>query len=315
MKIFAPIRNSAHIAMLEEAGADEYYCGFNDDRWIRTFGNSIEMNRRSACGNAANFASLDDLKNAVKVTHQYNKKILLALNHHQFTKSEIGYVCEMIDVFSSIGGDGVILADLAAIDYAVRKKLYVAVSTDAHIYNVETALFYARRGANRLILSRDIPIDTIGKIKGAVGTVEIESFMINGPCKFSDSLCLGLHSTEYGAFCRFLNGCDWVFPDKENLKQTKSAYSFFLNEYMKSACGLCAIWKLMDLHVDACKVVGRVLPPERIVKEVRLIHENIRIAATCSSQEEFLSKMIRPKIQTCRTANNCLYPDTQYLLH
>lgn len=314
MKIFAPLRDSNSVDELVAAGADEFYCGFIDNEWKATFGNAIEMNRRSACGNTANFVDAEELMKAIDRVHFYGKKIVLALNHHQFTKSQLPYVYKMIDFFDSINGDGVILADINAMEYAISKKINVAVSTDVHVYNVRAAQFFADLGVKRIILSRDIPIDTIIDIKNAVGDVEVETFMINGPCKFSDSLCLGLHSTQYGAFCRFLNECTYSIDKTSISSPIEITYNDFLNNYMNSACGLCGLWKLINSNIDACKVVGRVLPVDRIAKEICIIKENIQIAEKCKTEEEYLSQMIRPKDKKCISANDCFYPNTKYLL-
>lgn len=313
MKIFAPLRNSGDVLSLIEAGTDEFYCGYIDKDWKEYFGNSIEMNRRSACGADANFTDLQDLKNAITIAHNYGKRIMLALNHHQFTNSQLPYVYKVIDLFDSISGDGVILADFSAIDYAIRKNIYVAVSTDTPVYNIETVNFFCEMGVNRIILSRDISIDTIAQMKKVAKNVEIETFMINGPCKFSDSLCLGLHSTKYGAFCRFLGDCSLSITSIYDEPTINKLYTHFFHDYMNRSCGICAIWKLINIGVDACKVVGRVLPVERIEAEIKLIKENINIAKECNTEDEFLLKLIRPEYVDCKTSDNCFYVNNKYL--
>ena len=314
MKIFAPIKKSSDVELLVVAGADEFYCGYIDSSWKEFFGNSIEMNRRSACGADANFTDINDLQKAINIAHYYGKKVMLALNHHQFTNLELPYVYKIIDLFNSISGDGLILADLTAISYAIRKNIYVAVSTDMHVYNVEAVRFFVEMGVKRIILSRDIPIDSIALMKQTAGDVEIESFMINGPCKFSDSLCLGLHSTKYGAFCRFLNECSKKIISPYDNAMINKAYSHFFNDYMNHSCGICAIWKLINIGIDACKVVGRVLPVERIENEIKLIKKNIDIAQKCVSEDEYLSKVVRPQYVDCQSSDNCFYVNSKYLL-
>lgn len=314
MKIFAPIRKKSDVELLVAAGADEFYCGYIDAGWKEAFGNSIEMNRRSACGSDANFMDIQDLRETVRIAHHYGKKVMLALNHHQFTNTELPYVYKVIDLFDSISGDGVILADLSAISYAIRRNIYVAVSTDMHVYNVETVKFFVEMGVKRIILSRDIPINTIAQMKKAAADVEIETFMINGPCKFSDSLCLGLHSTKYGAFCRFLNNCSIKTTALDDVAVIDKVYSHFINDYMNCSCGICAIWKLINIGVDACKVVGRVLPVERIESELKLIKKNIDIAKKCVSEDDYLSKVVRPEYVDCKSSDNCFYVNTRYLL-
>ena len=82
---------------------------------------------------------------------------------------------------------------------------------------------------------------------------------------------------------------------------------------MNRSCGICAIWKLINIGVDACKVVGRVLPVERIEAEIKLIKENINIAKECNTEDEFLLKLIRPEYVDCKTSDNCFYVNNKYL--
>jgi putative protease len=68
------------------------------------------------------------------------------------------------------------------------------------------------------------------------------------------------------------------------------------------------------MGVDACKVVGRVLPVERIESEIKLIKENIDIAKKCISEDDYLSKVVRPEYVDCKSSDNCFYVNTRYLL-
>ena len=185
MKIFAPLRNSGDVLSLIEAGTDEFYCGYIDKDWKEYFGNSIEMNRRSACGADANFTDLQDLKNAITIAHNYGKRIMLALNHHQFTNSQLPYVYKVIDLFDSISGDGVILADFSAIDYAIRKNIYVAVSTDTPVYNIETVNFFCEKwhvlGFTRIEYGNVLPIE-IGKVVNQILFIFLLEFEIFNCC-------------------------------------------------------------------------------------------------------------------------------------
>jgi len=320
MKIFAPLRDKEHVKALSEAGADELYCGLVIEEWKNKFGNSVEMNRRSACGKEANFMNIEDTRQSIEIAHTMETKVVLALNHHMFVKRQLELVYETIDLFMSVGGDGVILADINAIRYAKSKGYFVAGSTDLNIYNVEGAKWLADLGVDRIILSRDIPFETIDKIKKEVKDVEVESFMINGPCKFSDSMCLGLHSTPYGAFCRFIGECQYSFQrkDEEALSEDEKAhiqdtYKIYLHDYMNASCGLCAMWKLIQHNIDACKVVGRVLPLDRVCNDIRLVKQNIKIAEKCTSEEEYLSKMLRREgLEKCKNGFQCFYPNEKY---
>ena len=322
MKIFAPLKNTESIIDLIEAGADEFYCGYVDKKWQDKYGKEVEINRRTFCGSMANFTDLYQLEKTISIAHENNRKVMLALNHHQFINAQLEDVYAYIKEFHDINGDGVILADLNAIEYAKKMGLFVAASTDINIYNAESVKYFYNMGVDRIIISRDLSLQDIESIRNKVPEVEMEVFMINGPCKFSDSLCLALHSTKHGAFCRYLSSCQYTLfgydqyelseKEKEMLKVT---YRLFLNDYMNFSCGLCAIWKLIRIGVNACKIVGRVLPVERIKKEILLVKNNIKIALNCQTQDEYLNKMIRAfETDQCKHGYQCFYSEKQYFL-
>lgn len=322
MKIFAPLKNAENIIALAQAGADEFYCGYVHEKWHNKFGKEVEINRRSFCGDMANFINLSHLEKAVVIAHENNCKVLLALNHHQFINAQLDDVYASIKEFHDINGDGVILADLNAIKYAKELGLFVAASTDLNIYNAESVKFFYDMDVDRIIVSRDISLRDIESIRNIIPNIEIETFMINGPCKFSDSLCFPLHSTKHGAFCRYLSKCQYTYLafDQHELSEKekgvfKDTFGLYLNDYMNSSCGLCAIWKLINIGVNACKVVGRVLPVERIIKEICLIKNNIEIAINCQTQEEYINKMIKPfEADQCKHGYQCFYAENQYFL-
>lgn len=320
MKIFSPLRNSSDVDALVEAGADEFYCGYVNENWFHKFGNEAEINRRSFCGDSANFIDIEDLQQAVRKVHHYEKKIMLAMNHHQFVNNQLEEVYHMIDEFSHIGGDGIILADLNAIQYAKKLGMYVAISTDLNVYNHESVNFFRDLGADRIIFSRDISFEDMKHMMQSTPDMEYETFMLNGPCKFSDSLCLALHSTEHGAFCRHLSNCDFHCKSLEHTNDLsieadplhRTVHTFF-HDYMQRSCGICAIWRLIDAGVTSCKLVGRVLPVERIIEELHLLSKNIEIARNCNSEEEYLRKMINPYTkEDCQNGYQCFYALPEY---
>ncbi len=320
MKIFTPLRSKNDADILVETGSDEFFAGVMYEPWDKRFGREIELNRRSFCGEQANFRCLEDLDEAIKIVHNKEKKLFLTLNHHQFTNVQLPYLKDLIRDFKGINGDGIIVADPNALEMGKELGLKTAISTDWNVYNSETVKFFKKMGADRVILSRDMSFDDIKAIREDVPDIEIEVFMINGPCKFSDSMCFTTHSTEWGAFCRFLDGCNYdfrchsgeqiEFKEQHNLQLNNFYYHKF---FLQRACGICAIWRLLQINIDACKVVGRVLPIERIKSEVGLVKRNIEIAKTCNSEHDYLERMDNPfksiDKDSCKWGFQCYFPD------
>jgi hypothetical protein len=83
------------------------------------------------------------------------------------------------------------------------------------------------------------------------------------------------------------------------------------NSYHTFACGQCAIWTFLCLGISAVKIVGRMDAMNDIAADARLTAENIQIAATCATKEEYLQKMKMPgeADSYCRYGLSCYYPE------
>jgi len=320
MNIFAPLKSKVGVKALIDAGADEFYCGIIYDEWDRIFGKDIELNRRCFCGTDANFPDLNELASAIEIAHSFNKKVYLALNHHQYTSKQFNIVKKLIDAVKAINIDGVIAADIAVLEYIAEADLKSVASTDMTVYNSETIKFLKTLQVKRIIFSRDMQLDEIKIIREKFPELEFEAFMINGPCRFSDNICLPIHNTQWGAFCRFLEQCKYVYFRYDNTDITASEehklqknmfyyHKFFFNK----ACGICALWYFIQYNIDSVKIVGRVLPLERVINDITFVKKNIDIAKTCSSSEEFLSKVVKPYSEnektSCKWGYQCYFPE------
>lgn len=321
MKIFVPVKDKDSIEILAEHGAGEFYGGVIYKKWEEEFGSKIEYNRRGTCREKANFNNFNDLSDAILKAHKYNKDFYLTINHHQFSERQLPYIRHLINEFKMMNGDGIIVSDLNAMDYGASLGLKVACSTDLCVYNSETVKFLERRGVTRIIFSRDMTLEQMNQIMKKVPNLEYECFMINGPCKFSDSMCLPLHSTKYGAFCRFLESCEYTFFDHQNPQISKQVnkllqdnIQIYHGHLFNRACGICAIDILLNMGIHSCKLVGRVLPLEQIIDELDLIKRNLDIAMQCKSHSEYIKKIdigTQNARIPCEHGFQCYYPEAR----
>jgi len=318
MKIFTPFNSTNMVNSLINAGADELFCGVVYKRWNERFGKDVELNRRSSAGASANLTSMEELAEAIAMAHKLGKRLFLTLNHHQYTNTQLPYIKELMAELKTIGGDGIIVADLNVLEMGKEIGLKVAVSTVLNVYNAETVKLLKDMGADRIILSRDISLEDIRRIREKVSDIEIEVFMLNAPCKFSDSMCLTLHNTQWGNFCRFLNQSDYRyhrFDTKEmsfEEEHTLHLNNFYYHRFfMQRACGICAIWRLLQYKIDACKVVGRFEAVKKVVEDTKMIRQNIEIAKNCKTEIEYIEKIVNPfvELDKCRWGYQCYFPE------
>lgn len=321
MKIYGPLRSKDQVIPLSDAGVSNFYFGVMDARWLSRFGVEMEMNRRSFCGAKANFTSINDLAEAIKIGKDRNKIFHLVLNNHQFSRTQAKYAHETIQRFAEIGGDGVVVADISLIPWVKECGMDAVISTDLPVYNSETVRFLVDRySINRLVIPRDMTLDEIQSIKNRFPDVELEVFIINGPCRFADSVCLPIHSTEHGAFCRFLDQCKYTYisSDGTSLSQEvqlklQENLVVYKNFFFNMACGLCGIFRLQEIGVEYLKVVGRTLPLDRLVHDITLVNQHIKLAEGAATVQEYVSavqaKMLDGNVIECQNGYNCYFPE------
>lgn len=80
------------------------------------------------------------------------------------------------------------------------------------------------------------------------------------------------------------------------------------------ACGLCSVYRFVQLGIKAGKIVGRTDNYEEICEDIKLICENVKIAKSCESEEEYLSRMIFLKKSQimCKMAMGCYYLESRF---
>ena len=108
---------------------------------------------------ASNF-TLDDIKEGVEFAHSLNKKVYITVNVIPRDK-EMGLVVDYLKSLEEIGVDGIIVSSPSILKLAKdNTNIHVSVSTQASISNLNSVLFYKERGANRVVLARELNTDT-----------------------------------------------------------------------------------------------------------------------------------------------------------
>lgn len=319
MRILVPLNNKDCVTQFSDAGADEFYMGFYDLNWIHRFGEYVDINRMSGFGLAANryeFNEISDIANTVK---KLGKKLFITLNANVYSQDSLRYIqTYYFPALKEIQIDGLIVSDITSASLAKKFGIPVSVSTIGGVYNHDIAKEYASLGVQRIILPRDLSLDEIKSIIEAFPEVEYEVFHMRNGCIFSDSYCLGMHRPECGSTCGYIR-----FKDERILSDLNSFqedYDIMLNDnlynhfFHAEACGMCAIYRFMNMGVSSLKIVGRADDTDGILSDIRLTAENIRIASECRSEEEYLEKMHfhdnAPR--KCMFGYSCYYPEVRF---
>ena len=149
-EILAPAGNMESLRFAVNNGANAVYLG------LRNY---------SARSKAGNF-SFDELKDAIEYAHFYNVRIYLAVNTI-YKAEEKEQLLNDIQTAYNLGIDAIIIQDLTILPQirSIMPDIIVHFSTQSGIHNVYGAKIAEKLGADRIILSREVTLDDIIKIK------------------------------------------------------------------------------------------------------------------------------------------------------
>lgn len=175
-EILAPAGNFEKLKAAIDFGADAVYLG------------GSKLNLRAF---ADNFTT-EDLKNAIKYTHERGKRLYVTLNvipHNEDVQGLEEYLLEL----DQLGVDAVIVSDPGIIMTAreVVPNLELHLSTQANNVNWKSAIFWHKQGVKRIVLARELSITEIEEIrKNLPEDCEIEAFVHGSMCMSYSGRCL-----------------------------------------------------------------------------------------------------------------------------
>ena len=252
LELLAPAQGPEQLAMAIHFGADAVYLAA--PRWGMRAG-------------ARNFSD-DELASAVERAHAAKVSVHLALNT-VMTDGDTDELPAFLQMVDAIGVDAAIVADLGAMALVREFAPHVAlhVSTQASVMSAAAAEQYARLGARRVVLAREMTVGQIAELRRRLTPeVELEAFChgsmcmaYSGRCLLSAELMGRRRSPSLGACAQ---PCRWGWslvedrsPDRPiPLEQDGQA------SYLLSSNDLCMISHLDDLveaGVASVKVEGR----------------------------------------------------------
>jgi len=256
-EIMSPIRDWASLEACKNY-ADAVYFGLS------------ELTMRAN----ADVFTLRNLNSFVRKCHGYGIKAYLTVNSVLYN-DDIKVAEKIIKKAKEVGVDAVIVWDPAAIEIARKFKMKFFISTQANISNWQTALFYKKLGASRVVLAREMTLKQISELsdrvgsalggKKKVGDLEIETFVHGAMCWSISGRCL-LSAAIYGksancGTCGQPCRKEWILEDDEGNKISTEG------KYFMSAKDLCMIEHVPELikaGIDSFKLEGRRRDPRYI---------------------------------------------------
>ena len=136
------------------------------------------------------------LKENIKFAHDHNVKVYVTCNILMHD-SDIQNLKTFIKQISEAEADAVIVGDLGAMAVVkeVAPNLDIHISTQASVANTEAAIQYAKLGAKRIILAREMSLEQIKTLrenlnKQGYANLDLEAFVHGAMCMSVSGRCL-----------------------------------------------------------------------------------------------------------------------------
>lgn len=215
--------------------------------------------------NPSNFDA-DQLKQAVTLVHDNNKKIYLTCNTLP-RNNEMDILPDYLKYVSEIGVDALIIADMGVLSLAKKyaPDTEIHISTQAGIVNYQSANAFYEMGAKRIVTARELSLDEIKTIRDKTNPdLDIEVFVHGAMCMSFSGRCI-LSDYMVG---RDANRGDCAQPCRWKyhlVEETRPGQFFPINEekdgtYIFNSRDLCMIEhipELVNAGVDSFKIEGR----------------------------------------------------------
>ncbi len=215
---------------------------------------------------AADNFTVEELHEAAQYVHERGKRLYLTVNTMPHA-DEYPALREFLSAIRSAGIDACIVADLGVMD-AVKRLLpdtEIHISTQAGIVSPESALAYARLGAKRVVLARELSLPEIAAIRAVLPEdIEIEAFVHGSMCVSYSGRCMLSHfltgrDANRGACTQ---PCRWSYhlveekrPDLPIPIEENDLGTFIMSSRDMNTLGILP--QLMESGIDSFKIEGR----------------------------------------------------------
>ena len=249
-EVLAPAGNLKSFKAAVDFGADAVYCS----------GKMFGM--RSAPKNL----SLDDIAEATAYAHQRNARIYITCNILP-RNEEIEPMREYIGQLRDIGVDALIVTDIGVMMMAhrVAPELELHVSTQAGVTNWLAATELHNLGAKRVVLARELSLDTVREIRANTPEdLDIEAFVHGSMCMAFSGRCLisNYLTGRDGNHGECAQPCRWKYHLVEEkrpgqffpIEETDKGSYIFNSQDMNM---LAHVGELIEAGVSSLKIEGR----------------------------------------------------------
>lgn len=268
VELLAPAKDRRSVSAAINNNADSVYVGITD------------YNMRA---NVANI-NLEDIKDIVNQCHDNNKKLYVCTNTIVSDK-QIEKYRKQIKQLEKYDIDALIISDMGMINIANKHSIPLHLSVQANITNTESLKLYKELGITRAVLSRELSLDNISKIKKK-SPIEIETFIHGAMCVAISGRCfLSSYFYDRNANCgECLQPCrqEWLISSTENkqLILTQPENNDLEKSRLLSPKDMCMIEhipELIESRIDAFKIEGRARASDYVATVTKCYSDAIQL--------------------------------------
>jgi len=258
MRYALPVTASDELEPLFQAGADEFYCGYQDRAWESRYGTHDSLTRRQG---AANIEEAGELQRVLRTAKRLRTPVWLAVNG-RYTSEQWDSVLLVCDLWSREGGDGLIVRDPVLLQRLSALPAYprLAVSLLAVCLNRKAVEFWVGLGADRIVLPRSVPIREMEQLTRAFPDCEFEAMVMADRCLFVDGLCRCIHGSTYPERSEAAESPEVI----RSFDVSGQAHHLCLDCYdaVGDGCAACRLESLTQAGIAVGKFGGRGTPLE-----------------------------------------------------
>lgn len=278
VELLAPAGNYETFLGAIKAGADAVY---------------LAGQRFGARAYAGNFSE-EELLRALDYAHLFGKRIYLTLNT-LVKEKEFDDIYDFLKPLNDAGLDGIIVQDVGVMKYVREtfKDIPLHISTQAFVTGPESARFFKKLGAVRVVPARELSLEEIIDIKN-IG-IEVETFIHGAMCYSYSGQCLfsSVVGGRSGNRGRCAGPCRLPYGFSIDGKACFKGENYPIS--LKDLCTIYDLDKLIAAGIDSFKIEGRMKKPEYAAgvvsiyrKYIDKYYENPGAAYTVSKEDDRL---------------------------
>jgi putative protease len=289
VKILCPVDSAAEAAELVALGARELYGGYLTAAWAGRFGLAAPPNRRAFA--EAQIREADALRAVIAAAHAGGAEFFLTVNSPVYTAKQHPALFALVEEALEAGVDALIAADPGFVIEARERwpGVRIHLSTLADAANRGAVAFWGRLGVERVTLPRHLPLGQIAAIVEGSPRMRFDVFVLYGQCPNDEGQCTFSHDHPARVWPCVQRYLIEPLGDSEPARRAAAAQAGWGGLSRADACGLCALWDLARIGVEAVKIVGRGTPTARKVWAVRTTSELLALIDAGIGREEFLA--------------------------